>query len=181
MEFIPEGYLYCNCCCCFTRHVEARFGGKTCAVCGTSKYGPDQCDHCGYEFGENINERQTRTVKLHRSGCHCGDMGKVENGEWVEDWDGNVSYDEWMLQTFICQLRASDHRCHIYDPRILPKLPDNLRECGCPEETVYEVPVTVAFSVRPGDTFVCVNAMEWDYSLRCPICGHVSEFSDGNC
>jgi hypothetical protein len=54
-------------------------------------------------------------------------------------------------------------------------------KCGCPTYRVYNDPHVINYSFRYYASMDCMNAAEWNYDIRCPICGEIFHVWDSNC
>lgn len=187
---IPNGYKYCNECKVFSPHVETSKHVLYCDVCETEKNMYYTCDHCGYDFSENGMSDPLENlssysyeVTVHHPGCHLAHTFKDPIKQFDEylfnsghiHFDLN-SYGNRLLYKFIKNMTKEDKI------KLAGRLQEEcLLKCGCPSLMVIPPNSIVSYNEYHVTSFDCSNALEWDYELRCPICGEINEFSDGNC
>lgn len=186
---IPDGFKYCKECAAFTPHLfeSPQYGDGilTCNICDDAHYIYDSCDNCGYYFGEGDEhfppEYSFKMVK-HHEGCHFKEDTSITDHFYYE-WLGHRSiyfmldtHANRVLKSFLEGLTLKDQWRFNYE---LAELEN--QQCGCPEIEVIPVDNCVGFIEHNVYSLDCSNAMEWEYELRCPICGDLKYFADSNC
>lgn len=192
---LPEGYRYCAECVLITPHdlIDKRWYNKyQCKLCGyTSGDGYNDCPNCGWEEPED--GLLFHDVTIHNPGCHC------EAKEWErENLIGQIYSSHYSIAGYVADqfyrswMKPAPDRgsyCLPKDKEWYDKnqhLKKRWREmkemkCGCPTFRVYDNTHVINYSSRYYPSMDCMNAIEWDYDVRCPICGEIYHINDTNC
>jgi hypothetical protein len=177
---VPKGYKWCSDCKALTPHYKDYSHYTSCKVCGNSNYG-NGCHNCGWEEPEEDMQLEVE-VTVHGHGCHC-------DHDWMFDPDDEDSHRsiythaEKVLNDFLSQYRDLGYMRPDPKKAAIKKILEdkNMLKCSCPRMIVY--PVTNIYNFHGGyyASMDCMNAYEWSYDVRCPVCGDVFEVSDTNC
>jgi len=161
---LPIGYKYCMDCFGFTPHTKINQNGNDVFICDVCTneivWYNNPCDLCGYIFGtEEIYEPDYHEEIIHGEGCHL-----------------NTNLFDYTLRSFVDSLS--------YEDRF--KLSNKIRyeesiECGCKSVVIFHNNHRVAYRSWSVYSMDCMNATEWEVTMKCPICGELSIFSDGSC
>ncbi len=189
---IPSGYEYCQECKCFTPHITDTTTFQyteqhICEVCDHTKDWDNTCEHCGNDMGEpedHFAHENSYYKKKHHSGCHCiVEYGNDDDHYFdkMNGWCGSIylindTHVSKILSEFIEDLSNLDLL------RFGSELKNaNNIECGCPVIEVLPVNNIASYHTHNVYSPDCSNAMDWDYELRCPICGELKYYEDSNC
>lgn len=183
---IPKGYQWCSDCELLTPFVKGRWD-KECRICG-NKQSYDGCDNCGAEIHEL--DGPSCAVVIHENGCH------FYQDEKAESWEESKSHaftvlksfeDSWMKQAPVYNPYKKDTQTLMKNGierhyrRRLEEERDRL--CNCPYVSVYSKIelATVHYSSHPYSSMDCMNAVTWETTTRCEICGYLNHRSDDSC
>lgn len=172
VAIIPEGYKWCDECLALTPHIPGeRRWNLNCVICNTSNFIDYACPNCGYPNPEN--PEGPRIVTVHREGCHFSEeMIGNEDSYW---------YTTPIAKRLVLEFKEDWTRKHP-GSRGYKQWEDAFNtKCGCPEYTIYPDRQAYNYKSWIGNTMECINAIDWSYDIRCPICGLIYEISDGNC
>lgn len=190
---IPEGYKYCGSCEAVTPHKPIDNSNiYDCKICQFRLYNFDNnCPNCGWEEPEDGMLYYDETV--HHRGCHC------ERKEWkgenligqicnhyssIADMVVDEFYKSWMKPALDRGSYSLPKDKEWYDKnQHLKKRWREMKDlkCGCPTYRVYCNTHVINYSSHYYPSMDCMNAMEWYYDVRCPICGFIFNINDSNC
>lgn len=158
---IPKGYKWCMDCNALTPHEKEKENDKysqrvICKVCSHNLDDEYDCPNCGHSATNEIEGPETIEVPVHVEDCPVLLWERQENERVKEQIDQAFLMTEW-------------------EP--IPEPP----ECNCPKETIYPSPNIFNTWSRVGNTMICFDAQEWGGEIRCPICGTIYDYEDGNC
>ena len=164
---IPKGYRWCEHCEALTPQEWGYSQTSHCKICHSFNSGICVCPNCGAEEEELGPE--SVDIHVHHEGCHFQDE-KPEDGMYFHSF--YASHAEKILYEFIKSNKG------------LPALwikEQKALECGCPRYKVFRHLNIYNYTSGSYYSQDCMNAIEWSYDRRCPICGLVYFVSDSNC
>jgi hypothetical protein len=168
---IPNGYRWCQNCEALTPHEPSSLFDCDCVVCcncvicGNSGSNLLSCPTCGYE--EDAEGSGEQEIQIHGAGCHYHENYADELGE---------AYPIKLARRF------SSHEYYYVSPQFRRLFESNIyQKCNCRKVKIYRKPWVYGQWSRPYDTLDCWNAVEFGYTVRCPICGIIWEEEDTNC
>lgn len=193
VSIIPKGYKWCEECAALTPHIPNENNPTwwhDCVICGEhSSLAVYSCPNCGKEEEESYLEEVE--VIVHLDGCHCADESKIE-GYITHYFTNNLAEqiltdfrESWMQQV---PDRGSyslprDKVWYEKNQHLKKRLQEYEKQfvCGCPRYYIYPNINQIIVNQQYVYSLDCMNAMEWDCIIRCPICGFIYEYSTGNC
>lgn len=173
---LPPNYKYCMECLAFTPHTEDD-SDSVCDVCTEVIHSYDfYCMNCGYVFSEDdINGPEYYYETIHNDGCHFG-IPCVHDSYIIHIFDPEESNCDHILIEFVSGL-SFDDRTKLHSQIMTAKE----TRCNCKRIKVYFANNKVSVRSWAGHGMDCSNHMEWETTMRCPICGEENVFEDGNC
>jgi hypothetical protein len=206
IPILPDGYRYCSNCDRFTPYYEDDTGymkKSVCRVCEHETYTEYMCE-CGHDFDiEGFYDSYPETEIIHGAGCH--NFPEVHEDYYNDDDKVFREYKTVMSNQYGYQHLRIYARSYAdvilgefleslsnWDILKLEKQLHNIlgtgigfnernHGCNCEEVKVFKVDHCVQYNSRYVYSMDCMNAMEWDFTLKCPICGRLMEHWDGNC
>jgi len=191
---VPEGYRWCGSCEALTVHEKDDWHSFDCIVCGVCNYPDNGCPNCGASDPLEDDPGGVEEVTLHHKGCHCNDIDRfVVDGD--EDWWINrclsearrVAYEfkrDWMKPApdRVSYMLPRDREWYDKHSKLKRVWEEAyLVKCGCPRTTIFRNINVYNYNSYPVYSMDCMNAIEWDYTVRCSVCGYIYEVHDGNC
>lgn len=162
---LPKGYLWCMNCEAATLHTKGTTSSSLiCNICGQWKCIDYGCTNCGWEPEEELKPAEMYVI---RHSENCPEVKKIR--EW-EEGDFHMATD--IVEPLIRKIRVPIEEIEY----IVGK-----HKCDCPFDIIYPCLNVFNYSSWTPYSMDCMNAVEWSYDIRCPICGEVFSVSDGNC
>jgi len=179
---IPEGYKWCNECDALTPHIKEmnpefswQKSYQYCVIC-ENQIDIDQqeiCPNCGWSYEKYYNNQSHINIQVHNIGCHY-DYKYEYDSEEDENEDG-IPYAYYQYGSYAEKIWREFKRENLQFKKIKEV------KCSCPEYTIITDPYCYSYNERSVFSMDCMNAIEWNLKIRCPICGGRFEISDGNC
>lgn len=177
---VPKEYRWCSECDRLTPHEKGPHSWNIiCVVCGNDSHAIDHCPNCGWVVPDEYHEEDpVQDTKIHRPGCHCIPFFDYDEDDvlwFYKRFEGmGDTWAEIVAHQFYKDNKGAPGAGKIYREHV---------ECGCPTVKTYTRFHMGTFNHWGGPvaSMDCMNAMEWGWTTRCPICGAIWDYGDGNC